>query len=258
MVSMSGGPRHRRRPGVLPLPRSRPLRTWWEGREVYPASSRNPTRGVYPWRGALQYIDLCCRHARNGCLAGSPGRARRGGVGRPRPEPAARPAELHDRRPHLVRDRVPDRHRRCGACSLELAADVASGENSSRLPYLLDRALAVPLLQLDRGDRVAQNRRRVAEPECIERGGAHAVVGRQPADHDALHVALPEERVELRGHLLAAQWFAHGETRVPVLAVAALAHAGGVRDRLERWMQLRAPSPRPAMHRPDAAVFGEV
>ena len=59
--STSGDPRLRRRSGVLPLPRSRPLRTWWEGREVYPASSRNPTRGVYPRRRVLQDSNLCLR-----------------------------------------------------------------------------------------------------------------------------------------------------------------------------------------------------
>ena len=51
---------------------------------------------------------------------------------------------------------------------------------------------------------------------------------------------------------------AHGEARVPILAVHTLADARNVDRNFQRWVELRTPGPGNAVNRPDAAVLREM
>ena len=69
---------------------------------------------------------------------------------------------------------------------------------------------------------------------------------------------LAQQVLQLGGTFLAGLGMAHGETRVPVLAVHALADPRDVDRDLQRWVELRAPGAGHAVNRPDAAVLREM
>src|SRR2546425_398031 len=121
-------------------------------------------------------------------------------------------------------------------------------------PHLLDRHLRVTRLQVDPTNRIAEHSDRQAPSESVERRRPHAVVRRQSANEQLIHLELAQRRLE-----------------IPSLVRERLESGVGVLLRIHPFrederrfrenevrMEPRALRPLDAMRRPCAAKFLEV
>ena len=129
----------------------------------------------------------------------------------------------------------------------------------ARLAHLVDRPLAVAGLEVDRGDRVGQDRGLEAEADRVEGRRLDAVVGGEADDHDALDASAragaPRARSGSVSPLTGSRIVKPG---VAVLAVDALADPGRIVGHDQARVQLGAPRARDAVDRPDPAVLREM